>query len=661
MMPYGRAEMLKKIFAFCLTTVLLYGTACTSVPKPSGSIVSDDIADIIAKYRLEIPQRMQQENVPGLALAVVDDQNILWAEGFGYTDWDRQTPVTPDTLFSIQSMSKSFTATAAMFAAQDGLVDMDEPITTYLPDFHVNSIFEERPEQKITLRMLLSHTAGFVHEAPIGGNSDLPGRSFEEHIASITDTWLRFPVGTRWGYSNLGIDLAGYILQVRSGMPFTQYVREKVLDPLGMTRSTLEIHQVRETSDRAIGHSPMPFRPPAEFLIIPSGGVWTTANDMTRYLQFHINEGALDGERLLRQELAETIYAPPNPAALDAEYALGIGTANWQGTRRFQHGGGGFGFNSNMVWYPDLKLGAVVVSNADDVGQTMQIVDDVLNTIISANIPLYHSRASPLPSVEPAYGFIQNGPALLTDTALSDLIASKALPLDEAGKQRHQAYIGSYVQTRWGVPLIDAQVTENNGALTVTFLGQSLSLTEVQPGLLLDPQGNSYDLRRDVTTAPNYPLFKIDPRLLPFRLAFYLVCGLIFLSTLMPRPMRIILWQIRRKNISAELSNADSPQSPWWKWVRTLSRLASLFSLLCLGLIAFFPNLMYVPWPRLYVDLSWWQFGVLSLPFVSLVLAIVVVLLCGLSLRNHTGARSIRLYYFVNALALLAFNAATII
>jgi hypothetical protein len=378
-------------------------------------------------------------------------------------------------------------------------------------------------------------------------------------------------------------------------------------------------------------------------------------------LQIHINEGALDGQRLLRQDLAESMYGPPNSAALDAEYALGIGTANWQGTRRFQHGGGGFGFNSNMVWYPELKLGAVVLSNAEDVGQNMQIVDDILNNIISANIPLYHSRAGTLPSVEPAYGFIKNGPARLSDSALSDLIAGKALPLDEAGRERRRAYIGSYVQTRWGVPLIDAQVTENNEALTVTFLGQSLSLTEVQPGLLLDPQGNSYDLHRNVTTAPNYPLFKIDARLLPFRLAFYVVCGLIFLSTLMLRPIRVILWQIRRKNISAELSNADSPQSPWWKWVGTLSRLASLFSLLCLGFIAFLPNLMYVPWPRLYVDLSWWQFGVLSLPFVSLVLAIVVVLLCGLSLRNHTGARSIRLYYFVNALALLAFNAATII
>ena len=212
---YGRSIMLKKILVFCLAASLLYGTACSPASSLSSSITSDDIAGIIEQYRQEIPLRMQQENVPGLSIVVVDDQNILWAEGFGYTDWNRRTPISTDTLFSIQSMSKSFTATAVMFAAQDGLVDLDEPITTYLPDFHVNSIFEEHPEQKITLRMLLSHTAGFVHEAPIGGNNDLPGHTFEEHIASISDTWLMFPVGARWAYSNLGIDLAGYILQVR--------------------------------------------------------------------------------------------------------------------------------------------------------------------------------------------------------------------------------------------------------------------------------------------------------------------------------------------------------------------------------------------------------------------------------------------------------------
>jgi len=173
---------------------LFLATACAPAPSLSGLIVSIDPAGIIEQYRQEISQRMQQENVSGLAIVVVDDQNTLWAEGFGYTDWDRRTPVTQETLFSIQSMS--FTATAAMFAVQDELVDLDEPITTYLPDFHVNSIFEEHPEEKITLHMLLSYTARFAHEAPYGSNFDHPAYSFEKHIESITDTWLKFPVGT---------------------------------------------------------------------------------------------------------------------------------------------------------------------------------------------------------------------------------------------------------------------------------------------------------------------------------------------------------------------------------------------------------------------------------------------------------------------------------
>src|SRR5512146_1242439 len=157
--------MFRKTFQLACAAILISTLASLAAPVkasvPAQSpVTADSIAGIIEQYRTEIPTRMEQQDVPGLAIAVVDDQNILWAEGFGYTDWDRTTPVTANTLFSIQSMSKSFTATAAMFAAQDGLVELDAPITTYLPDFHVNSVFEEHPEQQMTLRLLLSHTAG---------------------------------------------------------------------------------------------------------------------------------------------------------------------------------------------------------------------------------------------------------------------------------------------------------------------------------------------------------------------------------------------------------------------------------------------------------------------------------------------------------------------
>ena len=94
------------------------------------------------------------------------------------------------------------------------------PITTYLPGFTVHSAFEAHPERRITLRMLLSHTAGFTHEAPLGNNYEPEPGDFDAHVRSISDTWLRFPVGTGYAYSNLGIDLAGYILEQVSNKPF---------------------------------------------------------------------------------------------------------------------------------------------------------------------------------------------------------------------------------------------------------------------------------------------------------------------------------------------------------------------------------------------------------------------------------------------------------
>lgn len=322
------------------------------------------LGPIIEGYRQRVRRIMAEQNIPGLAVAVVDDQRVLWSEGFGYTDASRRMPVDSSTLFSIQSMSKSFTATAVMLAVQKRLVDLDAPITTYLPDFHVNSIFEEHPERLMTLRMLLAHTAGFTHEAPIGNNYDRPNHTFEEHVGSISDTWLLFPVGTRFMYSNLGIDLAGYILQVRSGVPFTEYVGQQIFQPLGMNRSAFSTPDIRRLPNRAVGHINVPLSPPVSFLIVPSGGVYTSADDLARYVIFHINRGAIDEWSILRTDLAEEMYRIPFAPSVRAEYALGLGVGQRHGTRIIGHGGGGFGFLSQMFWYPELKLGGLLLTNS---------------------------------------------------------------------------------------------------------------------------------------------------------------------------------------------------------------------------------------------------------------------------------------------------------
>ena len=128
----------------------------------------------------------------------------------------------------------------------------------------MHSAFEAHPERKITLRMLLSHTAGFTHEAPLGNNYEPEPGDFDAHVRSISDTWLRFPVGTGYAYSNLGIDLAGYILEQVSNKPFPVVMRDSLLAPLGMDHSTFDRAQVHATADRAVGHSGDLVPPPVD-------------------------------------------------------------------------------------------------------------------------------------------------------------------------------------------------------------------------------------------------------------------------------------------------------------------------------------------------------------------------------------------------------------
>ena len=662
--------MLKKFFAICLSLVFLWMTACAPASKSSTPITSDDIADIIAKYREEIPQRMQVENIPGLAIAVVDNHNILWAEGFGYTDWDKRIPVTQNTLFSIQSMSKSFTATAAMFAAQDGLVDLDEPITTYLPNFTVHSIFEEHPERKMTLRILLSHTAGFPHDASYGNNQNFPAVfSFEKHIASISDTWLLFPVGTRYSYSSEDTDLAGYILQVRSGIPFIQYVQQKVLDPLEMNDSTLDYLKVRATATRAFGHGgdPLSLRPPVDLLMIPAGGVWTTAADMARYLQFHINEGALDGKRLLQENLVETMYTPPNPAASDVGYALGVYPETRNGTRYIQHGGGGFGTTNYMAWYPDLKLGAVVLSNATTPGAyAVSLCENVLDSIINSNISLYRQRFESATYPSPAYS-PDTKSSILFNPALRNLIESKTLPTDAASLQRRSAYAGKYILSSRCFPSDTFLITFSNDKLAYIHQGgeskvnESGTLTEVQPGFLVSEYGNTFDLRGPVLLIDNYRVVKASPQLFLVKILFYTICGFLFLYTLVAWPVRTLIKRLSKNKGQAQTSDEGLIGRPWQVLIHTLATLASLFSLFCLTIVFLMPNLVYFPWPKAWPELLWWQTAIFWLPFICFVTAIFIAVLTILNMRSNAARRATNFYYLIVALAVLAFNSVLVL
>ncbi|MFO7734411.1 MAG: serine hydrolase domain-containing protein, partial [Candidatus Aminicenantes bacterium] len=354
-------------------------TASTSVNTEPG------FASVIAHFRASIPKLIEEKKVPGLAVAVVTDRRVLWQEGFGFATDDRRVPVTAETPFSVQSMSKNFTATAVLAAVRDGLVALDTPITAYLPEFTVHSRFEEHPERKMTLRLLLSHRAGFTHEAPDGGNYDPGSGSFANHVRSISRTWLRFPVDQRYCYSNLGVDLAGYILEVRSGLPFAEYLRRKVLDPVKMKGSTFDIEAVKRNGRRAVGHNPVRTPIPVEIPMVPAGGLYASAADLARYVRFHLNEGRAAGRRVLPKKLlAEMAAIPARDPRQTNGYGLGLAVVPYSGTVLLTHSGGGFGFLTHMAWLPELEIGVVCLTNATGHNLNTSIGGELLEKFLAA-------------------------------------------------------------------------------------------------------------------------------------------------------------------------------------------------------------------------------------------------------------------------------------
>lgn len=372
-----------------------------------------------------LPDQLEISAVPGAAVAVVDRDGILFEKVYGVTAEPGSAAITPDTIFCIRSISKSVTALAVLMAVQDGLVDLDTPIAVYLPEFTINSRFAPHAEKRITLRHMLSHWAGFTHDPPVGIDLDEPGY-FERYIGRISDTWLRFPVGYRHQYSNYGYDLAAHVIQVRSGQPFAEFARDRVLRPLGMTRSSFDLESVGRVEDRAVGHDRRGRAVPLRFPEIAAAGLYSSARDMARYVQFHLNGGTVGGHRLLRKDLMQQ-YHEIQFADLGQRsgYSLGWIREVVSDTFSLYHEGGGRGFGSHVILYPELGFGAVLLTNREYHGLTGQLGRVVMNgPIIDRNGPLAVAdarltRMKPIgagdPRLKPILGRYGNSPGVVLE------------------------------------------------------------------------------------------------------------------------------------------------------------------------------------------------------------------------------------------------------
>lgn len=318
---------------------------------------------LIETERDAVHSAMKGSDIGAAAVCLVEGGQVRWAGGFGYASGHGSAAVDVSTMFSIQSTSKNFAAVAVLLAVQDGILDLDAPITRYLPSFTVHSRFEHSPQERITLRLLLANRAGFTHEAPLGNNYEPASPGFDAHVRSISQTWLRFPVGTRYRYSNLGFDLAGHVLEQAAGVDYPQWLRRRIFEPLGMHESTADASVYLASKGRALGTQEGFVQVPPVTPLVVSGGVWTSAADMAKYLGFMLAGGKAGTQQLLAPDLWDEMHG----FGLGGDYGLGVMRSERRygstPVRLLHHLGGGFGFGCVFTYCPQAHVGFAAMFN----------------------------------------------------------------------------------------------------------------------------------------------------------------------------------------------------------------------------------------------------------------------------------------------------------
>ena len=303
--------------------------------------------------------------IPAISIALVDDQRIVWARGFGLERIADSVPATAETVHRVGSVSKLFTDLAIMQLVERGEIDLDAPVTRYLPDFTPQNPFGT----PITLRHLMSHRSGLVREPPAGHYFDSSGTSLARTVASLSPTRLVYAPGDRVKYSNAGIAVVGRVLEVMRRKAFAAYLDSALLDPLGMQHSAFG--RTRELAPRVPDALMWGYdgrrsdAPTFELGMAPAGSMYTTVLDLGRFMQMLFAGGTIDGKQIVRQETLESMWTPQFADGARTGAGIGFFIDELEGHRSVGHGGAIYGFATELMAMPDEKLGVVVVATLD--------------------------------------------------------------------------------------------------------------------------------------------------------------------------------------------------------------------------------------------------------------------------------------------------------
>jgi CubicO group peptidase (beta-lactamase class C family) len=411
-----------------------------------------------------IEQEMDRWEIPGAAVAIVKDQEVVFAKGFGVRDLEKGGEVDADTLFGIGSCTKAFTATAMGLLVQDGKISWDDPVLRHMPEFQ---LYDPLVTRKITIRDLLCHRSGlgtFVGDLTWFGS--IYDRADALHRLRLLEPAFDFRTG--FGYSNAMFLAAGEIVPRVTDISWDDFIDQRIFTPLGMDRSNTSTSALETMGNVAAPHGlvngeiePTPHDDIDN--MAPAGSINSSANDMARWLLLQTGKGSYDGEQIVEPSVISETRKPHNllqvsdrakeinPWTHFSAYGLGWSLSDYRGRLVVSHGGGLPGMVAHVALVPEENLGIVVLVNFGLHGLRQSVVYHVIDAYLGADAHdwerIFHERIERILEARAA-AKAQREEARLKDTKPS---------------LAPEAYSGRYTSAVYG----DAEITLEDGVLTL--------------------------------------------------------------------------------------------------------------------------------------------------------------------------------------------------
>ncbi len=359
-----------KSFALVLLT-------CMALFAQADPALQTDINSELQLLSVWIQEQIDYNKIPGVAVGIVDDQKLVWAQGFGYSDLDKKTAMTPETLCRIASITKTFTATAIMQLRDQNKLRLDDPVVKHLSWFKVRNRFSAEPV--ITVENLLTHTSGLPGEAafPYWTDHRFPTRS--QLMETLPNQEMLREPWAKYHYSNLGLALAGEVVSAAAKESYEQYINKNILQPLTMNSTSVVLpdgHRSRlaVSYDRLL---PDGTRKRIDFpecnALIPAANITSCVVDLAKYISFHLRYADLSADAVLKgptlREMQRIHWLNPD---WSSGWGLGFGIRKRGDRTMVGHGGWVAGYKSQITFCPAEKIGVIVLMNcADAVPSTM--------------------------------------------------------------------------------------------------------------------------------------------------------------------------------------------------------------------------------------------------------------------------------------------------